>query len=597
MDRSTKRPILAVALLSALQVPMAHAQTPASPAPTAAASVPSQQLLRAEELDQLVASIALYPDTLLATILMASTYPLEVVQADRWATANKALKGDQLKAAIDQQSWDESVKALVATPSVLAMMSANLDWTQKLGDAVLAQQADVMDAVQRLRLRAQANNKLVTTKEQIVTVTQQQSRQVIVIEPAVPDTIFVPYFDPSVVYGGWPYPAYPPFFFPPPLGFVPGAVLATGIAFGAGYAVGRWTSGGNYWGGGLNWGSNNINVNRVNNINVGNNNVNIGSNNNLGNRWEHNSQHRHGVKYNNVNVQQRFANNNIRAGSVDRTDFRGRGGDVVLRPGGGDGPGNRPNIGDRTPGDRPNISELNPGNRPNIGDRTPGNRPNIGDRTPGDRPNIGDRTPGNRPNIGELNPGNRPNIGDRTPGNRPNTRDINPGNRPNIGGPRRDTAIANIQPGRVANAQAARGRESIGARAAARPAGGGRPAAGPAGGGRPAVGRGGGGGGRGGGGRRSDIDSSHENRLSGRFDSGPGIYRDGAIAGSMVFVGGMAQDLQAVFPETSMRGRDGDLRVSFERSGLTPGASGHWAASGERIASADLVLHAQLQKW
>ena len=224
------------------------------------------------------------------------------------------------------QTWDESVKSLAATPSVLAMMSDKLDWTQKLGDAVLAQQPDVMDAVQRLRAKAQANNKLVSTKEQKVTVTQQESRQAIVIEPAIPDTVYVPYYDPAIVYGSWPYAAYPPYYFPPPLGYVPGAVLAKGIAFGAGYAVGRWASGGNYWGGGVNWGGNNINVNRPVNIN----NVNVKSNN-----WQHNPVHRQGVQYSNTNVQQKFSNNNIRAGSQDRMDFRGRGGEQVIKPGAG----------------------------------------------------------------------------------------------------------------------------------------------------------------------------------------------------------------------------------------------------------------------
>ena len=290
------------------------------------AAAPAQQLLKAEELDQLVAPIALYPDALLAEVLMASTYPLEVVQADRWATENKALKGDQLKAAVDKQTWDDSVKSLVATPSVLTMMSTKLDWTQKLGDTVLAQQADVMDAVQRLRTKAQANNKLTSTKEQKVSVTQEQSKQVIVIEPTVPDTVYVPYYDPAVVYGGWPYPAYPPYYFPPPRHILRAESFATGIAFGAGYAVGRWASGGNYWGGGVNWGGNNINVNRSVNVN----NVNVNSNN-----WQHNPAHRQGVKYSNTNVQQKFGNNNIRAGSQDRMDFRGRGGDQVVKPGSG----------------------------------------------------------------------------------------------------------------------------------------------------------------------------------------------------------------------------------------------------------------------
>ena len=166
-----------------------------TPPPQAAA--PSEQLLKPEELDALVAGIALYPDTLLSVVLMASTYPLEVVQADRWAKENKNLKGDELKAAVDKQSWDESVRSLVATPDVLSMMSTKLDWTQKLGDAVLAQQPDVMDAIQRLRTKAEANNKLTSTKEQKVTKKQEQGKQVIVIEPTEPNTVYVPYYDPG----------------------------------------------------------------------------------------------------------------------------------------------------------------------------------------------------------------------------------------------------------------------------------------------------------------------------------------------------------------------------------------------------------------
>jgi hypothetical protein len=128
----------------------------------------------------------------LAEVLMASTYPLEVVQSDRWATANKNLKQDQFKAGVDKQPWGGSVKALVATPSVLTMMSTKLDWTQKLGDAFLAQQTDVMDAIQRLRAKAQANNKLTSTKEQKVTVRQEQNRQIIGIEPTEPNVMGVP---------------------------------------------------------------------------------------------------------------------------------------------------------------------------------------------------------------------------------------------------------------------------------------------------------------------------------------------------------------------------------------------------------------------
>src|SRR5499433_1247474 len=172
---------------------VANAQSPPAPAP---ASSSSDQLLKPEQLDALVSPIALYPDTLLAEVLMASTYPLEVVQAARWADANKNLKGDALKTEVDKQGWDESVKSLTATPSVLSMMSSQLDWTQKLGDAVLAQQADVMDAIQRLRAKADANDKLKSTKEQTVSVKTEDQKQYVVIEPASPNEIYVPYYEP-----------------------------------------------------------------------------------------------------------------------------------------------------------------------------------------------------------------------------------------------------------------------------------------------------------------------------------------------------------------------------------------------------------------
>jgi len=142
---------------------------------------PSQTKLAPRELDQLVAPIALYPDPLLAEVLMASAYPLDVVQAERWLESNKSLKGDQLKAAVDKQPWDDSIKALTATPSVIQMMSSKLDWTQKLGDAVVNQQPDVMDAVQRLRARAQSTDKLQTTRQQTVSVNQVEGRSVIAI--------------------------------------------------------------------------------------------------------------------------------------------------------------------------------------------------------------------------------------------------------------------------------------------------------------------------------------------------------------------------------------------------------------------------------
>ena len=280
----------------------------ASPAVVA----PSDQLLKSEELDALVAPIALYPDSLLALVFMASTYPLEVVQADRWLKDNKNLKGDQLKTAVDKQSWDDSVKSLVASPDVLSMLSSKLSWTVKLGDAVLAQQPDLMDAVQRLRTRAEANNKLTSNTQQKVSKSPGPGgRQTIVIEQTDPDMLYVPYYDPAVVYGGWPYPDYPPYAFgyPPYIG---AGLIATGLAFGAGWALGRWGAGGNYWGGGFNWNINNININRPRVNPLG------------GNNWQHRPEHRAGVRYNNSNVRQRYGNN--RTGVQNRMDFRGRSG-------------------------------------------------------------------------------------------------------------------------------------------------------------------------------------------------------------------------------------------------------------------------------
>jgi hypothetical protein len=173
-----------------------------------------QKAFSQEQLEQLIAPVALYPDSLLTQILMASTYPLEVVKASNWTKQNKGLKGNALTAALEKQDWDPSVKSLVNFPKVLAMMTDQIDWTQKLGDAFLAQQKDVMDTVQRLRAKAQAQGNLKTTKEQKVST--DKSTQTIIIESANPQVIYVPSYSPTIVFGVWWYPAYPPYVFPPP---------------------------------------------------------------------------------------------------------------------------------------------------------------------------------------------------------------------------------------------------------------------------------------------------------------------------------------------------------------------------------------------
>ncbi len=194
-----------------------------------------------EQLQQLVAPIALYPDSLVAQILAASTFPEQVVEADRWVQARADLKGDALGQAVDQQPWDPSVKALSAFPSVLGNMDKNLSWTSSLGDAYYNQQQDVMDAVQVMRQRAQEAGNLETTEQQ--SVTAQDSN--IVIEPASPDIVYVPAYDPWVVYGG-PISAWPGWY-PYPGIWYGGPYLSFGVGFGIGY-FGGYGWGWHHWG-------------------------------------------------------------------------------------------------------------------------------------------------------------------------------------------------------------------------------------------------------------------------------------------------------------------------------------------------------------
>ena len=195
-----------------------------------------------EQLQRLVAPIALYPDSLVAQILAASTYPEQVVEADRWLQAHPDLKGEALGQAVDQQSWDPSVKALTAFPSVLGNMDKNLSWTSSLGDAYYNQEQDVMDAVQVMRGRAQQSGNLKTTAQQ--TVTTQAST--IIVEPAAPDVVYVPAYDPWVVYGdpilAWPgwYP-YPGIWYDGPY------LWFGGVGFGIGW-FGGWGWGWGHWG-------------------------------------------------------------------------------------------------------------------------------------------------------------------------------------------------------------------------------------------------------------------------------------------------------------------------------------------------------------
>jgi Spy/CpxP family protein refolding chaperone len=343
-------------------------------------------VLKPEELDQVLAAIALYPDPLVSQILMASTYPLEIVQADRWAKQNTSLKGDTLTKALEAQDWDPSVKSLVNFPQVLTMMSEKLDWTQKLGDAFLEDEKKVLDTIQSLRAKAQASGNLKTTKEQTVIVEEK----IIKIEPANPQVIYVPTYNPTVVYGAWPYPAYPPYAYYPP-----GYVATSMFAFGAGVAMGAaW---GYAWGH-SNWGGGNVDIDVNRNTNI-NNNINRdqakqklqerGQVNQKGQgNWQHNPEHRKGVSYRDQGTAQKFNRVSTNDAIKSREQYRGRAdqGRQDLSRGGGvgdrGGPGGQGGVGDRggpgSAGDRGGLGGgAGAGNRVSTSDR-PGGAGNLG---------------------------------------------------------------------------------------------------------------------------------------------------------------------------------------------------------------------------
>jgi hypothetical protein len=299
----------------------------------------STKKFKPEELDQMLAPIALYPDSLLTQIFMASTYPIEVVQADRWLQNNKNLKGDKLQAALDKQTWDVSVKSLVSFPDVLDMMNDKLDWTQNLGDAFLAQQKDVMDTVQKLRKKAEQAGNLKSNQQQQVT----NDGTTVIIQPANPQVIYVPVYDPTVIYGTWWYPAYPPY---PVYVYPPGAALVT---FTVGVAVGAAWSG---WAHGCNWHGGTIIVNpppppphhgpgptptppgpphngptppphgNGNNPPAAGKNANGGGN--ASGQWQHDPNHRQGVAYGDSTTSNRYSPSDS-SGVNNRMNYRGYG--------------------------------------------------------------------------------------------------------------------------------------------------------------------------------------------------------------------------------------------------------------------------------
>src|SRR5438105_8835860 len=256
---------------------------------------PPVEKIPPDELDSHVAPISLYPDPRLAQTLADSTYPLEIIQLQQWMERNKNLKDKTLADAVAKQPWDPSVQGLSAMPDVVQRLAGNIQWTTDLGNAFLAQQSDVMEAVQRMRGKAEGKGTLKTSAQQTVqTKTVEGGKQVIVVEPAQSDVVYVPSYDPAVVYGPPP-PAYPyyPYTY---AGYYPGMGLAWGAA---GFALGAW-AGGNW--GNCNWGSGDININNNNNFNRTanrntNRNVNRGTGAGQGKGWQHNPQHRGNAPY------------------------------------------------------------------------------------------------------------------------------------------------------------------------------------------------------------------------------------------------------------------------------------------------------------
>jgi hypothetical protein len=273
-----------------------------------------EALFSQAELDQMMAPVALYPDSLLSQVLMASTYPAQVEEAVDWSKKHRDTQGDAAVEAVQDQAWDPSVASLVAFPQVLDMMGNKPDWVKQMGDAFLADPEGVMNTIQGLRSKAKEAGNLETSEQQSVIVEKQTSQTIIKIEPADPQVIYVPAYNPTVVYGTWWWPAYRPYYYVPPPYYGFGSAVVAGIGFGIGVAITN-----AIWGG-FNWHRHdiNINVNRYNNINI-NKRLDVNKTNVS---WKHNPANRKGVSYADRASREKFGQ---KLGGADkRQDFRGR---------------------------------------------------------------------------------------------------------------------------------------------------------------------------------------------------------------------------------------------------------------------------------
>ena len=321
--RSTTLKSLATLSVLLLPLSISFGQAPAGPPPGSPDIQQTGPLLSPEQLDNLVAPVALYPDPLLSTVLAASTYPLEIVEAQQWLQQNGNLRGAPLMDAAKQQSWDPSVQALVALPDALRLLSNDVRWTTDLGNAFLAQQADVMSAVQRMRSRARANGRLTSTPQQVVTTAVEDGQSAIEIQPADPQVVYVPVYRPAYVWGPPAWGAYPDLWYPDGFGY--------GFGFGSGIYIGGLFPGWGGWGGwgwGCGWFGHNVYVNSgfFNRY---------GFRGGFGGRgfggggfggrglWAHAPSHRMGVPYANGAVANRFNSSRFSGGAINRGQFSG----------------------------------------------------------------------------------------------------------------------------------------------------------------------------------------------------------------------------------------------------------------------------------
>jgi hypothetical protein len=380
----------------------------------------------ADQLYQLVAPIALFPDNLLAQVLAGSTFPDQITAAQQWLTQNSSLKGTQLAEAVNQESWDPSVKGLTQFPDVLSQMASNLSWTSALGDAYFNIPQSVMNAVQVMRQRAQQSGNLKTTAQQNVTVQNQAPAsappaeassgapqvtvvqpppQTIVIQPAQPDVVYVPTYNPAVVYGA-PVPVYPGYVYPT---YSTGAMVATGlISFGLGVAVGAAMSGGccgwgwNSWGCG--WHNSSVTYNR--NVYVSNSNTFVNRN-NYYNRNNFNNANINNINRNNINA------NNINRNNFNNNNYRANNFNNNARTSNFTEPKFNQNLNQKQfQNNRGNLAQnngqLNRGNEPNFNNQ---NRGNFNNQNRGNQPNFNNQNRGNfdQPNRGGPNQNqNRP---------------------------------------------------------------------------------------------------------------------------------------------------------------------------------------------